>query len=47
MILAIVFLSTGHSIWLVFIAITAGAHALRVWMLPGAAQQERIRKSWQ
>jgi hypothetical protein len=35
-ILAIVFLATGNPIWLVaFIAISAGAHALRVWMLRG------------
>jgi hypothetical protein len=34
-ILAIVFLATGHPIWLAFIAISAGAHALRVWMLRG------------
>ena len=34
-ILAIVFLATGHPIWLAFIAISAGAHALRVWILRG------------
>ena len=34
-ILAIVFLATGHSIWLAFIAIGGLAHALRVWMLRG------------
>jgi hypothetical protein len=33
--LAMVFLVTGHPIWLAFIAIGAGAHALRVWMLRG------------
>lgn len=35
LILAIVFLATGHPIWLAFIAISAGAHTLRVWMLRG------------
>jgi hypothetical protein len=35
LILAIVFLATGHPIWLAFIAIGVGAHALRVWMLRG------------
>jgi hypothetical protein len=34
-ILAVVFLATGHPIWLAFIAISVGAHALRVWMLRG------------
>jgi hypothetical protein len=35
LILAVVFLATGHPIWLAFIAISVGAHALRVWMLRG------------
>jgi hypothetical protein len=34
-ILAIVFLATEHPIWLAFIAISAGANVLRVWMLRG------------
>jgi hypothetical protein len=35
LILAIVFFATGHPIGLAFIAISVGAHALRVWMLRG------------
>jgi hypothetical protein len=34
-ILAIVLVATGHLIWPAFIAISVGAHALRVWMLRG------------
>lgn len=34
-ILAIVFLATGHPIWLAFIAVSALARALRIWMLRG------------
>jgi hypothetical protein len=35
LILAIVFLATGHPIWLACIAIGALARALRIWMLRG------------
>jgi hypothetical protein len=35
LILAVVLVATGHPIWLAFIAISVGAHALRVWMLRG------------
>jgi hypothetical protein len=46
LILAIVLVATGHPIWLAFIAISGGAHALRVWMLRGQpARQIHARGS--